>query len=1257
MADTNRVGYTSFLCALALLASAADAQLPTPTLSSQVLPGTTVGYDYGTAVAISGTTLVVGAPVEGFRPGATGAAYVYEFRRGTWTGVATLAPPELLAGDQFGASVSIDGDTIVVGAPGDDTVRDPSGAVTQTVSNKGAAYVFRRTASGWTQEARLDQLGVNGLSPSPRVPAVDDAFGTSVAISSAAVLVGVPGADRALTPGNGDSGAVNAYRRDATGWHVDGEIVASAFGRPIRGLRLGASLALTEHRAVALADPSITWPAYELRRRPQTTGDEWVFGAPLPTGFTSEFSSRDGAGFNANFSNITSLIPNATGVQVVEASLLRLVTTSGVVTTLRALPIATHRTFETQTTFLSAVNGKQLFRGDLDGAYAFLAGNPTLGLLDGTGAAAGFGMIQSVSGDGQGGYYVSDLNAIRHVTPGGVVTTVAGIPGVAGDIDGPAGSGLLRDPRAIVFDPATQTLFIADGTRIRRMATDGTLDTLVGSTTSTASADGPAATATFLAPRLLALASDGALRVIDGNALRRVTLAGDVQTLSGSAVDGGRPVDGPAAVARFATPYLLAPAPDGSVYVADGGVVRRVAVDGTVTTLAGRPVDPVNLNLPQSAPSSVVLRAGQAAVGITTGDAPLRPTGEGAGVVWVSSEVNGAAAAPYPAFAPDGARAFGAAVAFSGEWLFVSDVGDGGLSIYGRPVTALRFTGDRWMPAFLLGDPNAPSSSVHGAALAGSDRFLVVGAPSPPLKAASGGVIVYDLDTLDSDGDGLPDRWEQRYGLDPAVTTGTDGADGDPDGDGATNAAEFAVQTHPRNVASATRYFAEGARTSFFATEFAIANAGPTAANVLLRYAAPDGTVASTPVTVPARQRRTVTVPIGEVREFATRVESDAPAVVDRVMTWDVDRGYGSHGEHALEAPATTWYFAEGATHSGFDLFYLLYNPSTTTPAHVRVRYLRAAGAPLEKTYEVGPNQRFNILVNLEEFAGARLLAAADVSARLEVDNAVPIIAERAMYRTVPGAAPGTAGVVFGAGHESAGITAPSASWLFAEGATNDFFDLFVLVANPGDQPSTVRARYLLASGETFVKDYVIAPASRFTIWVDQETFAGHAGMPLANVGAVSTTLEVLSGPAVVAERAMWWPGPTPATWVEAHNSPGATITAARWIAAAGEATSGVGGADTYYLIANPGDAPAAVTVTLLLDDGTAEIAKVYDVGARSRFSVDVRSEFPAAVGKRFSAVVTTAPTTPVVVEWALYRDALGQFWGAGANALATPVP
>ena len=70
-------------------------------------------------------------------------------------------------------------------------------------------------------------------------------------------------------------------------------------------------------------------------------------------------------------------------------------------------------------------------------------------------------------------------------------------------------------------------------------------------------------------------------------------------------------------------------------------------------------------------------------------------------------------------------------------------------------------------------------------------------------------------------------------------------------------------------------------------------------------------------------------------------------------------------------APSLVWYFAEGATHSGFDLFYLLYNPSDTE-ATVRVRYLRPSGDPLEKTYERRRGERFNVWVNLEEFDGAR---------------------------------------------------------------------------------------------------------------------------------------------------------------------------------------------------------------------------------------------------------------------------------------------
>ena len=99
---------------------------------------------------------------------------------------------------------------------------------------------------------------------------------------------------------------------------------------------------------------------------------------------------------------------------------------------------------------------------------------------------------------------------------------------------------------------------------------------------------------------------------------------------------------------------------------------------------------------------------------------------------------------------------------------------------------------------------------------------------------------------------------------------------------------------------------------------------------------------------VPASQR--VTVDAGEFAElqghaFATVVESDVFVAVDRLVQWDQARG--SHAEHGLPGPSTEWYFAEGATYTGFALFYLLQNPGDAS-AHVTVTYLREAPlAPL----------------------------------------------------------------------------------------------------------------------------------------------------------------------------------------------------------------------------------------------------------------------------------------------------------------------
>ena len=559
----------------------------------------------------------------------------------------------------------------------------------------------------------------------------------------------------------------------------------------------------------------------------------------------------------------------------------------------------------------------------------------------------------------------------------------------------------------------------------------------------------------------------------------------------------------------------------------------------------------------------------------------------------------------------------------------------------GEPVTSVTMSADGSKVVFT----STASNLVAGDA----DTCGITPGPCPD---------VFVRNMLDDDGDTLPNTWEQTFALNPLDPSD---ASLDPDGDGRTNAQEFEQHSHPKSLASATRYFAEGATSSFFETRISIANPGTVPATALLRYVKPDGSLASTVVPVPAQQSRKVTVsaePGMATAEFATVVESDQPVVADRLLWWNAGTAYGTHAERAVTAPTARWYLAEGATHSGFDLFYLLQNPGATN-AQVRVRYLLPNGAPLEKDYTVPAGSRFNIWVNTEELpaaSGSHPLASTDVSADIEVLSGPAIVVERAMYLTRSSTAPGG---LFEAGHESAGVTSPSESWYFAEGATGDLFDLFLLVANPAATAASVRATYLLPGGQTYAKTYSVAPNSRYNIWVDLETFDGVPGTPLANVNAVSAKLEVLNAVPIVAERAMWWPGPSANTWSEAHNSPGATETSTRWVVADGSVQDNPARTDTYYLIANPTDTPASVRVALLYADGTPSTSQTLDVPAQSRFSVDVRSTFPDAIGRGFGAIVESLGTgaPAIVVEWSIYNDALGRTWVGGANALGTPVP
>jgi ketosteroid isomerase-like protein len=209
---------------------------------------------FGHAVAISGSTIVVGARFEDSNQttitntdglassdnSATDSGAVYVFKRdanGDWIQDAYLKTSNAEGGDSFGDSVAISGSTIVVGAYWEDsnqtTVTNADGTASSdnSATDSGAVYVFKRDANGdWIQDAYLKASNAGS----------GDRFGISVAISGSTIVVGALGEDSNQTTitnndgsassdnGATDSGAVYVFKRDAAGnWIQDAYLKAS----------------------------------------------------------------------------------------------------------------------------------------------------------------------------------------------------------------------------------------------------------------------------------------------------------------------------------------------------------------------------------------------------------------------------------------------------------------------------------------------------------------------------------------------------------------------------------------------------------------------------------------------------------------------------------------------------------------------------------------------------------------------------------------------------------------------------------------------------------------------------------------------------------------------------------------------------------------------------------------------------------------------------------------------------------------------
>lgn len=175
------------------------AETAVTSITRKLLADDGAGYDFfGTGLDISGDTAIIGASCDDDNGNDSGSAYIFIRSGSTWTQQAKLLASDGAEGDKFGKRVAIDGDTAIIGAPGSDGGTSP-----------GSAYIFIRTGSIWSQQAKL--TAADG--------AVGDYFGISVDISGDTVIIGA-------TLHN-DNGSAYIFVRNGSSWSQQDKLTAA----------------------------------------------------------------------------------------------------------------------------------------------------------------------------------------------------------------------------------------------------------------------------------------------------------------------------------------------------------------------------------------------------------------------------------------------------------------------------------------------------------------------------------------------------------------------------------------------------------------------------------------------------------------------------------------------------------------------------------------------------------------------------------------------------------------------------------------------------------------------------------------------------------------------------------------------------------------------------------------------------------------------------------------------------------------------
>jgi lysophospholipase L1-like esterase len=338
-----------------------------------------------------------------------------------------------------------------------------------------------------------------------------------------------------------------------------------------------------------------------------------------------------------------------------------------------------------------------------------------------------------------------------------------------------------------------------------------------------------------------------------------------------------------------------------------------------------------------------------------------------------------------------------------------------------------------------------------------------------------------------------------------------------------------------------------------------------------------------------------------------------------------------------------------------FETFVLVTNTNASSAVNVEVTFLRENSGPLVQTFTVPASGRRTIYVNndvrdpqnrpiSEPFSTVVRQTGGGTSADLVV--------ERAMYWNN-----------FEGGHGSAAVTAPSATWLFAEGVSGGdasfSFQTYLLLANPGATAATATVTFFRDAGGPVTRTVPVPAGRRVTLFLNDLRFEPGNVASLANA---SYSIRVASDQPVLAERAVYWSS-SGITFIEGHNSPGVTAPTPKWAFAEGiEGVVDQGGPahDSFFLISNANPEPLTLRATFVREDGRGVVV-TRTVPAESRATILTRG-IPELSHQRFAAFIesTNATPLPFVAERATYWGA-GYYGGHGApgipwtGTIATP--